>query len=201
MKRIAGEVLPDSRNRRHFLGRYSVIPCLCHWQCSGRDTTGRSGRHGTELDHRALVIDSAAWPRRRTRLAKGNPQVRRWRRSAARPHAGRRRPDRASVRARKRWSQPRAALRWSPLSMSPLRRGDGVSARIPLGSRAIPKGCRMRRRQIPRAWKSLSRKARTSRRGWSRASKTPMPVKARFAPSRFARMMCLSNISSRIWTD
>ena len=112
------------------------------------------------------VIDSTAWPRRRTRLAKGNPQGRRRGRSAARPHAGRRRNNRASVRARKRWSEPRAALRCSPLSMSPRRRGDGVSARIPLDSRAIPKGCRMRRGQIPRAWKSSWRKARTSRRGW-----------------------------------
>ena len=27
---------------------------MCHWQCSGRDNTGRSGRHGTQFDHRAL---------------------------------------------------------------------------------------------------------------------------------------------------
>ena len=31
----------------------------CHWQCSHRDTTGRSGRHATEFDQRAL--SGATW--------------------------------------------------------------------------------------------------------------------------------------------
>jgi hypothetical protein len=32
----------------------ALVGVFCVTQCSGRDTTGRSGHHGTRVDHRAL---------------------------------------------------------------------------------------------------------------------------------------------------
>ena len=112
------------------------------------------------------------------RASQRKPQVRR-RDARARPPAGRRRPIEQAV-APEKVIEPRAAPLVTSFDVAAVG-ATGFRRAFRWAVGMIRKGCRVRRRQTPRAWKSSWKKARTSRQGWWRASKTLMPIKARFA--------------------